>query len=87
MTLQPNAHAERFVRSVKEECVSKLVFFSQADLRRGVEQYIVHYHEERNHQGRGNVLLFPTEETANEGPVECRERLGGMLKFYHRAAA
>ena len=82
-----NAHAERFVRSAKEECLSKLILFGEADLRRAVGQYLVHYHEERNHQGKGNVLLFPSQELTAEGPVQCRERLGGLLKFYHRAAA
>ncbi len=75
------------MRSAKEECLSKLILFGEADLRRAVDQYLVHYHEERNHQGRGNVLLFPSQVIAANGPVECRQRLGGMLKFYHRAAA
>ena len=75
------------MRSAKEECLSKLVLFGEADLRRAMDEFLVHYHEERNHQGKGNVLLFPSGEPAVEGLVECRERLGGLLKFYRRKAA
>jgi putative transposase len=82
-----NAFAERFVRSAKEECLSKFVFFSERDLRRAMDEFLVHYHKERNHQGKGNVLLFPCSEPAELGPVRCRERLGGLLKFYWREAA
>jgi hypothetical protein len=48
-----------------------------------------YFHHERNHQGKGNVLLFPpvSQDTARQGPVQCRERLGGLLKYYDRAAA
>ena len=56
------------MRSAKEECLSKLVLFGEADLRRAMDEFLVHYHEERNHQGRGNVLLFPSGETVVEGP-------------------
>ena len=49
--------------------------------------YVEHFHGERNHQGKGNLLLFPQEEARKTGPVRCRERLGGLLKFYHRVAA
>jgi putative transposase len=82
-----NAFAERFVRSVKEEALSKLVLFGEDGLRRALNEFMSHYHEERNHQGVGNVLLFPSGEPAPDGPVECTERLGGLLKFYCRAAA
>jgi putative transposase len=84
-----NAHAERWVKSVKEECLSRLVLFGERSLRRPLQAYLAHYHAERNHQGRGNVLLFPpvTETPAGEGPVQCRERLGGLLRYYHREAA
>jgi putative transposase len=54
-----NAHAERWVRSIKEECLSKLILFGETSLRRVVSEYLEHYHPERNHQGKGNVLLFP----------------------------
>jgi hypothetical protein len=85
-----NAHAERWVRSVKEDCLSKLILFGEASLRRALREYLAHYHRERNHQGRENVLLFPDSDTHDrpvDGPIGCRERLGGLLKYYHRAAA
>ena len=86
-----NAYAERWVKSVKDECLSKLILFGEASLRRALREYLVHYHQERNHQGRGNILLFPftTKHAAPvaEPPVRCRERLGGLLRYYHREAA
>ena len=85
-----NAFAERWVKSVKDECLSKLILFGEASLRRTLREYVVHYHAERNHQGKGNVLLFPTATQAKnrvDGSVACKERLGGLLKYYHRDAA
>ena len=85
-----NAYAERWVRSVKEECLSKLILFGEAALRRALTQFQEHYHTERNHQGKGNVLLFPgaDEVPKTRGPsIACRERLGGLLKYYHRRVA
>ena len=85
-----NAFAERWVRSVKEECLSRLILFGESSLRRALQQYIVHYHEERNHQGKENLILFPTQTEARkkkDGAVRCRERLGGLLKYYEREAA
>ena len=84
-----NAYAERWVRSVKEECLSRLILFGESSLRRALQQYIVHYHEERNHQGKDNRILFPSRPEArrNMGAVLCRERLGGLLKYYEREAA
>ena len=82
-----NPHAERWVRSVKEECLSKLILFGEPALRTTLRAYVLHFHGERNHQGKDNLLLFPTEELHPTGPVRCRERLGGLLKFYHRTAA
>ena len=84
-----NAYAERWVRSVKEECLSRVILFGEASLRHALAQYIEHYHHERNHQGKGNVLLFPVVSpgTTRQGPVQCRERLGGLLKYYEREAA
>ena len=82
-----NAYAETFVRSAKEDALSRLVLFGEDSLRRTLLEFLSHYHEERNHQGVGNVLLFPVGEPANDGPVACKERLGGLLKFYHRKAA
>src|SRR5215468_2446360 len=84
-----NSYAERWVRSVKEECLSRLILVGESSLRRALQQYTVHYHEERNHQGKGNRILFPsqTEASRNLGAVRCRERLGGLLKYYEREAA
>ena len=78
-----NAFAERWVKSVKDECLSKLILFGEASLRRALREYLVYYHVERNHQGKDNVLLFPTTTKAEnraEGSVSCKERLGGLLK-------
>ena len=82
-----NAHAERWVQSVKRESLSKLILFGEASLRRVLAEFETHYHGERNHQGKGNFILFPSDGTAaRDGPVDCRERLGGLLKYYHREA-
>ena len=83
-----NAFAERFVRSIKEECLDRMILFGEASLRRVLRAYVVHYHTERNHQGVGNRLLEPlaTVSSINE-PIQCRERLGGMLNYYYREAA
>ena len=84
-----NAYAERWVRSAKEECLTKLVLFGEASLRRALADFIDHYHEERNHQGKGNTLLFPSEKTGQHRPrsrVRRRDRLGGLLKYYSYAA-
>ena len=84
-----NAHAERWVRSIKEECLSKLILFGERSLRRVVSDFLEHYHQERNHQGQDNLLLFPVSAPRTLGPqgaVRCRERLGGLLKYYSRAA-
>jgi transposase InsO family protein len=84
-----NAFAERWVRSVKGECLSKLILFGEASLRRALTQFTEHYHAERNHQGKDNLLLFPShdaERTRRGRTVVCRERLGGLLKYYRRTA-
>ncbi len=83
-----NAYAERWVRSVKEECLSKVILFGERSLRRALSEYVEHFHAERNHQGRGNVLLFPRgTNIRRDGPVRCRERLAGLLRYYHHEAA
>lgn len=83
-----NAIAERFVRSIKSECLSKMIFFGESSLRRAAVEFIAHYHAERSHQGIGNVLIQP-EHTAplTTGPVRRRKRLGELLSYYHRSAA
>ena len=83
-----NAYAERWVRSVKEECLSKVVLFGERSLRRALSNHLDHFHAERNHQGKGNVLLFPRDtHRYREGPVRCRQRLGGLLRYYHQEVA
>ncbi len=84
-----HAYAERWGRSVKEECLSRVILFGEASLHHALAQYVAHVHHERNHQGKGNVLLFPavSQETERQGPMQCRARLGGLLKYYTREAA
>ena len=74
-----NAYAERWVRSVKEECLSQLILFGEASLCHALTQYVEHFHHERNHQGKGNVLLLPPvrQDTVRQGPIQCHGRLGG----------
>jgi hypothetical protein len=84
-----NAFAERWVRSVKEECLSHLILFGERSLRKALLQFQEHYHQERNHQGKSNVLLFPAPARLEPGGrrgIRCRERLGGLLRYYRRAA-
>ena len=79
-----------WVRSVKEECLTKLILLGEGSLRRALRHYEAHYHEERNHQSKDNQLLFPLRTPAPLGErdkVRCRERLGGLLKYYEREAA
>jgi putative transposase len=84
-----NAYAERWVRSVKDEALSRFILFGQRGLRHMLTEYVIHDHEERPHQGKGNVVLFPVPSQSSQGddPIQCRERLGGLLKYYHREAA
>jgi putative transposase len=84
-----NAFAERWVHSIKSECLSKLILFGETSLHHAITQFIEHYHLERPHQGKGNQLLFPAPvppASPNPGRLQCHERLGGLLKFYQRAA-
>jgi len=83
-----NAFAERFVRSIKDECLDRMILFGEASLRRALREYVAHYHSERNHQGVGNRLLDPPGKVVLiNDPIHCRERLGGMLNIYYREAA
>ena len=83
-----NAYIERFMRSIKSECLSEIIFFGEKSLRRAITIYLQHYHAERNHQGLGNEILEPGREVGRPvGKIECNQRLGGMLKYYYRAAA
>ncbi len=84
----PNAYAERFVRSIKSECLAQIAPLGERHLRTAVKEYTRHYHFERNHQGLNNELIEePSDELHVNGAVECRERLGGVLRYYYRRAA
>jgi transposase InsO family protein len=83
-----NAYAERFVRSIKDECLNRMIFFGERSLRKATREYTAHYHRERNHQGIDNRLIEPDDHAESASSlIECAQRLGGMLRFYHRAAA
>ena len=81
-----NAYAERFVRSIKEECLSRMIFFNERMLTYVIKEYVEHYHQERNHQGLGSQIIHP-EFNNKTGSIRCRKRVGGLLNFYHRDAA
>ena len=81
-----NAYAERFVRSIREECLDRLILFGERRLIRVLNEFVAHYHGERNHQGLGNDLIAPEPLSGDGTHVRCRERLGGLLRYYHRAA-
>jgi hypothetical protein len=81
-------HIERFVRSIKEESLSRMIFFGENMLCTAVQEFLRHHHGERNHQGLSNQLLDPGEEVGREvGEIKCHERLGGLLHYYYRDAA
>jgi putative transposase len=81
-------HIERFMRSAKEECLERMIFFGARALQAAVVAFLEHFHAERNHQGLGNRLIEPGEEVGRlAGEVVCRERVGGMLRYYYREAA
>ena len=83
-----NAYAERFVRTIKECCLDQMIFFGEDSLRAAIHEFVVHYHQERNHQGLRNRLIVRMETKAETtGPVERRQRLGGLLNYYYRKAA
>jgi len=83
-----NAYIERFILSIKSECLDRMIFFGEQSLRRAVAEFVRHYHGERNHQGLANGLIEPKESIGDRrGPVQVRQRLGGMLNYYYREAA
>jgi hypothetical protein len=83
-----NAHAERFVRTIKESCLERMILFGEGSLRKAIHEFIGHYHYEPNHRGLGNRLILEQEPCADKrGAVHCRQRLGGMLNYYYRQAA
>lgn len=81
-----NAHAERFVGSIRSECLDRLIIFGERHLHRVLAEYAEHYHHERCHQSLDNHLIDAVHESG-DGTIACRERLGGLLRFYHRSAA
>jgi putative transposase len=83
-----SACAERVVRSIKESCLDRMILFGEASLRTAIKHFMAHYHTERNHQGLANRLIVPEKSHAeNSGHVQRRQRLGGLLNYYYRAAA
>ena len=83
-----NPHAERFVRSIKESCLDRMIFFGEASLRTAVQNFVDHYHSERNHQGLANRIICPEAgHLGASGAIQRRQRLGGMLNYYYRDAA
>src|SRR6184192_3142873 len=83
-----NAYAERFVRTIKEGCLERMILFGEHSLRNAIREFVAHYHVERNHQGLNNRLIVPTETIGmTNGIVRTRRRLGGMLNYYYRQAA
>ena len=83
-----NAYAERFVRTIKESCLERMILFGEESLRRAIREFVAHYHHERNHQGLDNQSIFPESADADlSSPIKRRQRLGGMLNYYYRRAA
>jgi transposase InsO family protein len=83
-----NAHCERFVRSIKEEALEQMVMLGERSLSYAIQQYLSHYHAERNHQGLVNQLIAPDADLgSHHGQVQRRERLGGLLRYYYHDAA
>lgn len=82
-----NAYAERFVRSIKEECLNRMIWFGERQVRKALFEFQEHYHTERNHQGLGNELIERPLAGQSGERVVCSERLGGLLRHYERAAA
>jgi putative transposase len=86
MPMAPNfsPFIERFIGSIKSECLDRMIIFGEAHLRYCIEEYVQHYHAERPHQGLDDNLIEPPP--LGTGEIVCQERLGGLLKFYKRAA-
>jgi len=83
-----NAYAERYVRTIKESCLSRMIFFGEHSLRSAINEFVQQYHHERNHQSLRNRLIDPAEVVGIDiGPIACRQRLGRLLQYYYRQAA
>ena len=91
LTAYLNPHAERFVKSIKYECLNHFVFFGERHLRYVIREYMSHYMTQRYHQGLGGKLIVATTSSANDnkaaGAITCRSRLGGLLNYYYRRDA
>ncbi len=81
-----NAHAERFVRSIKEECLNRVIPLGERHFRKTMHEFVAHYHHERNHQGLDNQLIDGHSSPVDAGRIRRRQRLGGLLNYYYRAA-
>jgi len=79
-------NAERFVRSIREECLDRMIPMGERHFRHALTEFVEHYHCERNHQGLDNRLIAGTSTIDVTNRVRCRRRLGGLLNFYERAA-
>jgi putative transposase len=83
-----NAYAERFVRTIKEECLDRMILFGEHSLRNSIQHFSAHYHFERNHQGLGNRIITPNQTIRHAtGTIRHWSRLGGLLSYYYREAA
>ena len=83
-----NAYAERFVRTIRQECLDRMILVGEASLQRAVSEFVTHYNRERNHQALANKIIRPEfEEFPVAGDLRCRKRLGGLLRYYYREAA
>ena len=83
-----NSYAERFVRTIKESCLDKFIWFGEDGFRKGVQEFIAHYHGERNHQGLDNKLIQAEDGHLGAiGEIQQRQRLSGLLNYYYRKAA
>jgi len=82
-----NSQIEHFIRTIKDECLRRMILFGESMIRRAIDEFLAHYHGERNHQGLSNQLIEPKEDVGTRtGRVVFRRRLGGLLKYYYRKA-
>jgi putative transposase len=83
-----NSHIERFMGSLKEECLERLILFGEESIRNVVSSFMTHYHMERNYQGLGKWIIQPGAEVGKaQGEIVCHNRIGGILRYYHRKVA
>ena len=88
LSMQANAYAERFVRTIKESCLERMILFGEGSVRKATAEFMAQYHSARNHQGLDNALICPEpDNTGRKGEVHRRERLGGLLNYYYCKAA